>query len=193
MYFAYFFGMTKIAIHQNVAKRSSSPGFTLVELMVVIAILGIMVMMVVPNFASMQQEARMRAGAQEIAQDFRQIRERALATSQQYMVARAVNGRAYEVTDPTGHVTDYRLGHSGGNLYFGTSGVPAAGPPEAGVNPIPADGWGFTDGILYFRARGAATQGVAYLTNGKDDYAVGVNRLGKVRVYQFTGGQWVPK
>jgi prepilin-type N-terminal cleavage/methylation domain-containing protein len=167
-----------------------SPGFTLVELMVVIAILGIMVLMVVPNFAGMQQRARMRAGAQEIAQDFRQIRERALATSQQYVVVRAVTGRAYEVTDPTGHVTEYRLGHSGGNLYFGTSGLPAAGPPEAGVNPIPVDGWGFANGVLYFQARGAATQGVAYLTNGKDDYAVGVNRLGKVRVYQYSGGQW---
>ena len=193
MYFAYSFGMMKITVHKNIIKQRSSPGFTLVELMVVIAILGIMALMVIPNFASMQQQARMRAGAQEIAQDFRQIRERALATSQQYMVMRAVSGRAYEVTDPTGYVTEYKLGHSGGNLYFGTSGVPAAGPPEAGANPIPADGWGFTDGVLYFRARGAATQGVAYLTNGKDDYAVGVNRLGKVRVYQYSGGQWNAK
>ena len=132
----------------------------------------------------------MRAGAQEIAQDFRQIRERALATSQQYVVVRAVSGRAYEVTDPAGQKTTYWLGQSGGGLYFGTSGVPVAGPPEAGSNPIPGDGWGFATGVLYFRARGAATQGVAYVTNGQDDYAVGVNRLGKVRVYQYSGGQW---
>ena len=176
--------------HVNKNSQHFTPGFTLVELMVVIAILGIMAMMVIPNFAGMQQRQRMRAGAQEVAQDFRQIRERALATSQQYVVVRTVNGRAYQVTDPAGQMTEYRLGHSGGNLYFGTSGVPAAGPPEAGANPIPADGWGFATGVLYFRARGAATQGVAYITNGTDDYAVGVNRLGKVRVYQYRGGQW---
>jgi len=179
-------------VKKHILKNSEhiSPGFTLVELMVVIAILGIMAVMVIPNFAGMQQRARMRAGAQEIAQDFRQIRERALATSQQYVVVRAVSGRAYEVTNPAGQVTAYLLGQSGGGLYFGTSGLPATGPAEAGANPIPADGWGFANGVLYFQARGAATQGVAYVTNGRDDYAVGVNRLGKVRVYQYSGGQW---
>jgi len=152
-------------VKKHILKNSEhiSPGFTLVELMVVITILGIMAVMVIPNFAGMQQRARMRAGAQEIAQDFRQ---------------------------PAGQMTEYWLGQSGGGLYFGTSGLPAAGPAEAGANPIPADGWGFANGVLYFQARGAATQGVAYVTNGRDDYAVGVNRLGKVRVYQYSGGQW---
>ena len=181
--------MMKITLYRNITNHGSS-AFTLVELMVVIAILGIMAVMVIPNFAGMQQRARMRAGAQEIAQDFRQIRERALATSQQYVVLRSASGRSYKVTNPAGQTTEYWLGQSGGGLYFGTSGVPAAGPAEAGANPIPADGWGFASGVLYFQARGAATQGVAYVTNGRDDYAVGVNRLGKVRVYQYSGGQW---
>ena len=71
-------------------------GFTLIELMVVIVIIGVILLIAVPNFARMQSQARVRAGAQAIAQDFRQIRERALGLSGSFLIT-SPSSRTYQV------------------------------------------------------------------------------------------------
>ena len=168
-------------------KRSASQGFTLIELMVVIGILGVIVAIVLPNFAQMQQRARIRAGANAIAQDFRRIRERALSTSQTFRIT-SPTVRQYQVQHPDGSTSLYRLGQTtGGNLQFGTTSA-AGAPPED--NDGAPGGFDFPAGTLNFESRGTATQGVAYITDGKEDYAVGVNALGKVKVYKYDGGTW---
>lgn len=166
---------------------AASKGFTLVELIVVIAIIGIIATIAIPNFTATQQRARIRAGANEIAQDFRQIRERALSFSQEFQIT-SPNVRQYQVAHPGGGTKLYRLGQAtGGNLQFGTTGATGA-PPED--NDSIAGGFDFPAGVLRFEARGTATPGVAYITDGKENYAVGVNSLGKIRVYKYDGGSW---
>jgi prepilin-type N-terminal cleavage/methylation domain-containing protein len=169
-------------------KFCSDPrGFTMVELVVVITIIGIVLVMILPGFGARQQQARVRAGANEIAQDFRQIRERALSLGRGYQVT-SPNPRQYLVTDPDGNVKLYNLGQAtGGNLQFGTSGAVGA-PPED--NDGAPDGFDFPMGALNFLSRGGASRGVAYITDGVQDYAVGVNSLGKVRVYHYDAGAW---
>ncbi len=168
-------------------RRLVPQGFTIIELMVVIGILGIIVAIALPSFTQMQQRARIRAGANEIAQDFRRIRERALSTSQTFHIT-SPTVRQYQVQHPDGSTSLYRLGQTtGGNLRFGTTG--AAGAPPEDNDSVPGV-FDFPAGTLSFESRGTATQGVAYITDGKEDYAVGVNALGKVRVYKYDGGTW---
>jgi prepilin-type N-terminal cleavage/methylation domain-containing protein len=168
-------------------QKPVSKGFTLLELMVVITIIGIILVIAIPNFASMQQRARIRAGAHEIAQDFRQIRERALGLSGNFTITRPDNYH-YQVTNPNGQITTYKLGSTtGGRLQFGATS--AVGTPPEANGAIPGNGFDFPGGLI-IQARGAATKGVAYITDGKDDYAVGINPLGKVQVYEFTNGVW---
>jgi prepilin-type N-terminal cleavage/methylation domain-containing protein len=170
-----------------------SKGFSLIELMVVIGIIGIVMLIAIPNFVKSQQAARIRAGAQEVAQDFRQIRERAISQNRRYTVKPVpAQSRQYQVTDPLGTTTVYRLGSTtGGNLRFGCSAVPGSLPPEAN-GAVPASGFDFDGDSLLFEPRGSASQGVAYITDGKRDYAIGVTPLGKVRVYYYAGGSWSP-
>jgi len=168
-------------------RRIASQGFTIIELMVVIGIIGIIVAIAVPSFIQMQQRARIRAGANEIAQDFRRIRERALSMSQTFRIT-SPTVRQYQVQHPDGNTLLYRLGQTtGGNLQFGTTSAVGAPPEDNDGTP---DGFDFPAGTLRFESRGTATSGVAYITNGKEDYAVGVNPLGKVRVYKYDGGAW---
>ena len=165
-------------------------GFSLIELMVVVTILGVILLIAVPNFARMQNQARVRAGAQEVAQDFRQISERALGLSGSFIIT-IPDSRHYQVRHPDGHVTLYRLGRTtGGNVYFGATSAVGT-PPEANNPMIPGNGWDFgLTGNLIMESRGAASKGVAYITNGQEDYAVGINPLGKVQVYKFENGVW---
>lgn len=176
-------------------RRKDSSAFTLIELMVVIAIIGIILVLAIPNFGGMQQQARIRAGAKQVAQDFRQIRERALSKGLVYTVTFDITGkREYTVTyrdvnDSLKSAT-YRLGSvAGGNLVFGTTGAMTTYPPEGSGNP-PADGVDFEGNVLEFNNRGGADKGVVYITDNKDNYAVGVNRFGKIKVYRYKNGQW---
>lgn len=168
-------------------RQSRSKGFTLLELMVVIAIMGIIMAIAIPNFSALQQHQRIRAAAGEIAQDFRQIRERALAMSQEFQVT-SPNPQEYQVTHPSGRVSIYKLGHtSGGNLFFGTTNAAVAPPEDDDGAP---GGFDFPLGILFFESRGGSTRGVAYITDGNQDYAIGVNSIGKIHVYKYDNGAW---
>ena len=69
-------------------RTRNSLGFTIIELMVVVAIIGIVLAVAIPNFAGIQQKMRLRAGAKETAQHFRHIRERALAKGRDYQIIR---------------------------------------------------------------------------------------------------------
>jgi general secretion pathway protein G len=51
---------------RNVARRSASRGFTLIEIMVVVAIIGILAALIVPKIMSRPDEARVVAAKQDI-------------------------------------------------------------------------------------------------------------------------------
>ncbi len=171
--------------------RRSCKGFTLIEMMVVIGIIGIIVVIAVPNFTAMQAKARIRAGAYEVAQDIRQIRERALALGREFKLD-SPDSRTYRVTNPDGNVHTYKLGGTtGGNLRFGVSPNYTNGLPPEANGPVPANGFDFLPtGALILNGRGGANKGVIYITDNKNDYAIGINSLGKVRVYKYNAGTW---
>lgn len=170
-------------------KRNKNSGFTLVELMVVIGIIGIVAVLAVPNFARMQRQARVRSACQRTAQHFKQIRERAISTNGDYEI-HFPNLYTYRLIRPNGTVEDFRLsGTAGGNVHFGGVGV-AGQPPEASMAAPGINGRDFPGGVLTIDGRGGASTGVLYITDGRDNFAVGVNRLGRITTYRFSNGTW---
>jgi len=171
-------------------KGGLSHGFTLVEVMVIIILIGIILLFALPNFASIQRRARIRAGAQEIGQDLRSVRERALASGQRFYAVKDLSNKSYHVYLPDGTQQTRDLGSTtGGNLQFGTTSA-GTGIPE---DPDGLAGsFDFVTGdTLWFEPRGSMSRGAIYLTDGKEDYAVGVTSLGMIRVYVWgKAGTW---
>ena len=175
--------------HNTKKRRPSSFGFTLIELMVVIAIIGIVAVLAVPNFARMQREARIRGACQRTAQHFKQIRERAISTSGTYQIT-FPDRYTYQLTRPNGTTQQFRIGGlAGRGVWWGGAGV-AGQPPEGNMGAPGISGIDFPGNRLIIDGRGGATNGVLYITNGRNNYAVGINRLGKVATYRYSQGTW---
>lgn len=180
--------MGEISMKDRIKKQNS--GFTLVELMVVIGIIGIIAVLAVPNFARIQRQARLRAASQRTAQHFKQIRERAISTNGTYQIMFLPITNQYRLIRPDGSTQDFKLsGSTGGRVYFGGTGV-AGQPPEASIPAPGVNGIDFPGNVLVLDGRGGATSGVLYITDKSENYAVGINRLGRITAYVFSGGTW---
>ena len=132
-------------------------GFSVTELVVVIAVIGVLSVMTVPFFLSYYRAAAARADVQQVITVFNQARE--LAIRQNDTVC---------VTMPTNTQMAFRLSNCAGTVWTG------AGTDGAGNINLPQ---GFTIGPLnnvtfnYLGAAGAAT--TYTMTNSTTTYAAG--------------------
>jgi type IV fimbrial biogenesis protein FimT len=109
-----------------------APGFTLAELVMVIAVIGILAVMAVPSFLSYLRAAGLKSSAQQVVTLVNQARELAIKE----------NGNVC-VTLPSATQMTYRLGSCAGSAWVG-AGTDATGnvnlPPgvtaSASANPV---------------------------------------------------------
>jgi type IV fimbrial biogenesis protein FimT len=109
-----------------------SQGFTLAELVIVIAVIGILAVMAVPSFLSYLRAAGLKSGAQQVVTLVNQARELAIKE----------NGNVC-VTLPSATQMSYRLGSCAGGAWVGagtdaTGGInlPTGITATASANPI---------------------------------------------------------
>lgn len=107
-------------------------GFTLAELVVIIAIIGILAVMAVPSFLSYYRAAALKSGAQQVVTQVNQAREIAIKENSDVCVTLASSTQMA-----------YRLGSCGGTVWVGagttaTGGInlPAGITATASANPI---------------------------------------------------------
>lgn len=73
-------------------------GFTLLELIVVMALIGLMSAIALPEFIAWRTQARYNDAAQEIAATLREARSQALSRNLQHRVEFDVDNRQYRIT-----------------------------------------------------------------------------------------------
>jgi len=169
-------------------------GFTLVELMVVIVIMGILAAMGTIQFAGVVGRGRIKGAAEKISREILGARERALSQGQAIDVvfsASPNNNLVITINRLTNPVvttvlptfTDCRVGVIASvNRRLPETGVIVAVPPAI---DFPAN-------TCRFMPQGASTVGGIYITsnNGRYQFGIGVNANGRVRKSEWGGTAW---
>lgn len=80
-------------------RRTGSAGFTLLELLVVVIMIGVLVVLAVPSFGRMMRDRRTNQAAHEVAMLFRQARARAMGRGTAVLVRFGATAGAVEVRE----------------------------------------------------------------------------------------------
>lgn len=103
----------------------SQQGYSLAELLTVVAIIGILSLVTVPNFISLYQASRVRGVVRTFSSDLRNVRQLAIAGSQRTRLSFDATGKSYtvyrEVLDISTNTRSWeqvRTGHLGEVVNF---------------------------------------------------------------------------
>ena len=171
----------------------SSKGFTLLELMVVVAVIGIMAMITAPNLVNGLPTYRIKAAVRDCTSQLRFARSLAIKDKRDVTVSfdpdkglYVIDGRRFPLT---GSFSD----KYGSGVDFGNGAATTGVDDES----LPDDGISFNDNNITFTSRGMAdfgagtVNGAVYFTNNRGDaYAVTVNVAGAVALLRWRGNGW---
>jgi len=170
-----------------------SKGFSLVELMIVVAVIGIMATIIAPNLVSGLPTYRIKAAVRDSISQFRKARSTAIKEKRNVFISFDAEEQIFLV--------DGRKFPSGGSFTkeYGSGVIIGKGQADTAVDggSIPSDGIGFSGKSFAFTSRGMADSGAGnmtgaiYFTNNKEQtYAVTVNAAGAVSMMRWRGDAW---
>jgi prepilin-type N-terminal cleavage/methylation domain-containing protein len=125
--------------------RSRSAGFTTIEVMIVVAIIGIFAALAIPSWRAYQANLQLRAAARTVANAFSYARSRALASGNRHVVVLAV-----DADDVCGNAIVNSQGNPVPVLVFEDNDGGAAdccydpGEERVAENAVPNVNWGVT-------------------------------------------------
>ncbi|RZB38435.1 MAG: hypothetical protein SRB2_00183 [Desulfobacteraceae bacterium Eth-SRB2] len=147
-------------------------GFTLTELVIVIAVLGILTAVAVPSFLSWLPKYRLRSAVRDLYSNQQLAKMAAIKTNQKCRVNYRVNPDQYRVSllKKTVMLKDYG------------SGVKFEGPNKKT----------FAVDTITFNSRGTSNAGYAYLSNSgnTDYYRVGPLTSGAIKLQRWSNKSW---
>lgn len=149
-------------------------GLTIIELVVVMCIVGIMVLIAIPNIGRWLSRYRLKSAARDVASNMQLARLGAIKDNREWAILFDIPGQLYRIISnrgPDGNwgtpddfvekivsLSDYP------NIRFGDSGH---GPPGGGA-PV-RDGVTFVGNKAEFNPAGTSTAGTVYLQNNRND------------------------
>jgi prepilin-type N-terminal cleavage/methylation domain-containing protein len=158
-------------------------GFNLTELMVVIAVIGIVGLIAVPSLVTALPGYRLKSSAKDLCSNLRKARSLAVKQNRPVTIEFKTDTNAYTIDtgDPIALPGGVTFGH--GN---------ATAPPGDAAS-IPSDSISFTDNKVTFTTQGLISggNGYIYLQNIKGQaYAVGARTSGSIVMRQWANNTW---
>lgn len=195
--------MNKREIKSSMEKCKCQKGFTLVETVIVVAIIGILTAIAIPNFILWLPDMRLKAAARDLHSNMQKARMQAVKTNlNSAIVFDSANNRYLLCSDQgadldwtttgdntvtaTVDLSSYKSG-----ITYGHGDVPAGKSATKTPGPFPADGISYSANVAILNPQGLGTAGYVYLNNEKGSaYAVGTQTSGVIMLKRWTGGGW---
>jgi prepilin-type N-terminal cleavage/methylation domain-containing protein len=151
--------------------RGLVEGFSLIEMIIVVAILGIVCAIAIPSFQRYAINGNLRSAARDIVSDFNALKGRAMAENRQYLLT--INGNQYTIqrcSDNTAPCGAWEAPPAG----VATPKSPASFSPDIAMSPNSA---------YIFQTRGVVTPtppgGIVLTNNRLSTATVTVNAAGR--------------
>lgn len=164
-------------------------GYSLMEMLVVVAIIGVLMLVTIPNFINMRKSSIVKGGMRQFTNDLRAARQRAVTASSLVRIAYAPGTRMYYVLESTNDGTSWSLYGSQNPRYLPESmSLEDSSGGAQFTNTVNDGGLGTLPDIVFERT------GVARVPNGlgkvllkttytdipKPDYTISVRTTGMV-------------
>ena len=158
-------------------------GFSLTELMVVVAVMGIMGMIAVPTLVTALPGYRLKSSARELCSNMRKARSLAIKQNRNDVTIKfRTDNNTYTIDNSE------RIALPGG-VTFGHGN---ATKPAGSAASLPPDGISFVDDKVTFTTQGfSGGSGYVYLQNAKGQaYAIRATTSGSILMSQWAGNDW---
>ena len=168
-------------------------GFSLVELMVVVAVIAVLGAISVPNMVTGIPKYRVKAAGRDLCSKLRRARSIAVKEQRNVQVIFHEDTGRYVVDGAFFPITSSLARYYGSGVSYGFgSATESAASGGGGLPSDPVTFNGSTPTVT-FNSRGIGNAGSVYLSNNRGDaYCVVVSSSGRVRLRRWTGGQWYP-
>jgi len=148
-------------------------GLTIIELVVVMCILGVMVLIAIPNIGRWLPRYRLKSAARDVASNMQLARLGAIKDNREWALFFNVNGQSYRIISDKGPDGNWGSADDTVEKIINLTDYPGVRFGDSGHGPVPGgaavgDGVTFAAKTTEFYPAGNSTSGTVYLQNNRN-------------------------
>lgn len=157
-------------------------GFTFLEVVIVIAITGILSVLAVPGLSAFTERLRIETAARTISTDLREVKMKSVLDRSDHTILFDPGNSMYALPE-----RQWNLPHG---VRFGF-GEGVLGPPGNPTSTPDSDGVTFTFNKAAFYSRGSNSMGTIYITDNYNvTMAISMTVTGRIKIWKWDGVKW---